>query len=371
MKKVPFKPSADLTVGVELEYQIIDPETYDLISRAKDLIRRIKNNPFHASIKPEITQGMIEINSSVHQSVREMHDELFNMHAYLSQQGKNLGVRFAGGGTHPFRKWSLNKIFPTKRFKKLSRHYRHLSKQSTVFGQHVHIGCSRADDALYLVHAFTRYVPQLIAISASSPFYQGIDTQYHSSRSTIFIGFPTSGVIPYLTTWEAFSDYFYKMRHLGIIQSMKDFYWDIRPKPEFGTVEIRVCDTPLTLKKSMMIAAYVQAVAAYLLHERPITINHDLYHVYGYNRFEASRYGPDGTFIHPNTLKNTLIRDDFLESLKHIEKYANDFGNMGYMLQLVDDMNNKQNDATLLREIYHTAGSLPNVVREQCILWEK
>jgi glutamate---cysteine ligase / carboxylate-amine ligase len=370
MKLLPFKSSDEVTLGMELEFQIIDPITGDLISKAKDLIRNVKESDFHEKIKPEITQGMIEINSSIHHYSSDMQRELYQIRDFLVEKGNDVNVLFSGGGTHPFRKWSLNKIFPTKRFKLLSKQYRYLSKRSTVFGQHVHIGCKNADDALYLTHTLTRYVPQLIAMSASSPFYQGIDTLYNSSRSTVFAAFPTSGVIPYLVTWESFSDYFYKLKKLGIIQSMKDFYWDIRPKPEFGTVEIRVCDTPLTVGKAVMLAAYIQSLAHYLLHERPFKITHDLYYVYNYNRFQAIRYGFAGEFINPITLKRTLISNDIEETIKNIEKSANKLGNIGYIIQLSNNVINTQNDAILLRQLFKKMNSLPKLVHEQCLIWK-
>ncbi len=265
MKTLPFKSSSLVSLGVELEFQIIDPHSFGLIPRAKDLMRTIKQGPYQKRIKPEITQGMIEINSSVHHSPSILLDELIDIRTFLLNIADQIKINFCGGGTHPFQKWTSLKIFPTSRFKNLSRQYRYLSKRSTVFGQHIHIGCRNSDDAIYLTHALARYVPHFIAISASSPFYQGVDTGYHSSRSNIFSAFPLSGVIPYLTTWKEFSEYFYKMRNLGIVETMKDFYWDIRPKPEFGTVEVRVFDTPLTFNKAVILAAYLQSLAHYLL----------------------------------------------------------------------------------------------------------
>lgn len=371
MRKLPFKSSKNLSIGVELEFQIIDPATHDLIAQAKDLIRNISESSYQAQIKPEITQGMIEFNSSIHQTTQSLLEELLNMRTYILMQGKELGICFSGGGTHPFQKWNLQKIFPTERFKTLSHRYRYLSKHSTVFGQHVHIGCDNAEDALYLTHAFARYVPQLITISASSPFYQGIDTGYDSSRSNIFTVYPLSGVIPYLISWHDFSNYYYKMRKLKIVKSMKDFYWDIRPKPEFGTVEIRVCDTPLTIKKAVMIAAYIQALADYILTNRPVVISPDLYYLYGYNRFQAIRYGFDGSFINPDGMQTISIYDDILETLKLIKPYSQKLNNVELITQLSADILKKQNDTTFLRKITKEKRSLQYVVKEQCILWEK
>lgn len=319
MRNLRFKKSSVGSIGVELELQLIDPKSYSLISKAKELIRNIKTGPNQVRIKPEITQSMIEINTSIHQSPQTMSQELFELKVYLLEQASSLGIAMCGGGSHPFQSWAMQKIFPTLRYKSISRRYRFLSQMATEFGQHIHIGCGNSENALYLTHALSRYVPQLIALSASSPFYQSVNTNFCSSRSIMFNAFPLSGVIPYLINWNEFSDYFYKMRRLGIITSMKDFYWDIRPKPEFGTVEVRVFDTPLTIKKVILITAYIQALAIYLLEERPTQVNNDLYYLYNQNRFEASRYGFDGTFINPYTMKHSLIVDDIFDTAEKIK----------------------------------------------------
>lgn len=369
MRLLPFKSSDSVSLGIELEYQIVDPRNGDLVSRAKDLIRNIEQSVYSELIKPEITQSMIEINSSVHCSPGSLYEELKVIRDFLQDQALILQSYIAGGGTHPFQKWSLRKIFPTKRFKTLLRQYQYLSKRSTVFGQHIHVGCPSGEDAIYLTHALTRYAPHLIAMSASSPFYQGVDTHYHSSRSTVFNAFPLSGVMPYLKNWQEFSDYYHKMHRLKIVSSMKDFYWDIRPKPEFGTIEIRVCDTPLTIKRAVELGAYAQVVAQYLLHDKPISISHDLYDVYNYNRFQASRYGFDGDFIDPITLEHKILGHDILDTINLIEKHTHSLGNSEIMLKVVENVINKQNDAKLLKEIYEKVGSLPKLVLEQCKIW--
>lgn len=369
MKKLPFKKSKVGSIGVELEFQIVDIHSFSLISRAKELIRNIRESEYQEAIKPEITQSMIEINSAIHQSPQKLREEFLKLQTFLLEQAANLEVAFCGGGTHPFQKWSQQKIFPTKRYKKISSKFRYLSKRSTVFGQHIHIGCSNAEEALYLTHALARYTPQLIALSASSPFYQGIDTRYSSSRSVVFNSFPLSGFIPYLLNWNEFSDYFYKMRDLGIIVNMKDFYWDIRPKPEFGTVEIRVCDTPLTLQKAVRIAAYAQALSLYLLEEKPTQVSKDLYYLYNHNRFQASRYGFDGVFINPYTSQQISISEDILDTFKKIGPYVIQLGSSNYVEPLMEEVANKINDAQLLRQIFKEVDFLPKVVAEQCRIW--
>jgi len=369
MKKLPFKSSQPLSLGVELELQIVDARSFGLIARAKDLLRIIKQSSYQKEIKPEVTQSMIEINSGIHRYAADLYSEFQNIHDYLLELSQEMQIHFSGGGTHPFQKWSALKIFPTSRFKKLSQQYRYLSKTSTVFGEHIHVGCPSAEDALYLSHAFIRYLPQLMALSASSPFYQGIDTGYQSTRSLIFNVYPSSGVMPYLLTWQEFSDYFYKMRDLKILESMKDLYWDVRPKPEFGTVEIRVCDTPLTINKSIQIAAYAQALAAYLLEKRPVTVSQNLYQFYPHNRFQGIRYGFDGQTIDADTFKSRCIQEDILQTFDSISPYISQLNSTEILQELHHDVENKMNDATLLRKLYKQMVSLQQLVEQQCKLW--
>lgn len=356
---------------MELELQIINPLTLYPASRAKDLIRYIQDSPFAAQIKPEITQGMIELNSSVHAKPRQLHSEMLKLCLYLKRISNILNFTICGGGTHPFQKWNVHKIFPTSRFRRHSRRYGYLSKHFSVCSMHVHVGCENGDDAIYLTHMLSRYVPQLIALSASSPFYQGVYTGYHSTRVNVVNAFPLSGHMPNVKTWDEFTEYYLKMKNLKIIESMKDFYWDIRPQANFGTVEVRVCDMPLTLPKALMIVAYIQSLAKYLLQERPQPLIDDLYEVYDYNRFQSCRNGFDGDFINPFTHKHLPLSKDILNTVKLITPYARKLGNARYISKIQSMAKTKSNDATDLRGMWKRDGNLEKTVRDKCSLWKK
>jgi len=371
MKILPFHSSSALSIGAELEFQMIDPSHFDLAGKAKELIRIITESNYQAHIKPEMTQSMIEVNSSIHTSPRKMLKELISICWFLNEEARKLRIHFCGGGTHPFQSWSARKIFPTFRFKRLSRQYGYLAKRFTVFALHIHIGCTNGEEAIYLMHRLSRYVPQLIALSASSPFYQGVDTHYHSARLNVANAFPLSGVAPEVVSWRAFSAYYHKMCDLKIIESIKDFYWDIRPKPEFGTVEVRVCDIPLTLEKTVMIVAYLQALARAILKSPHSIATKDLYLVYNYNRFQACRHGYDGDFIHPDTKRHSTIYEDILETFDLIKPHAKALGTSYFIRELQKTVYAKENDATLLREIYHKTGSLKKVVKQMCRQWRQ
>ncbi|MEK6591996.1 MAG: glutamate-cysteine ligase family protein, partial [Pseudomonadota bacterium] len=168
-----FKPSASLSIGVELELQILNTRDYNLARDAADLIGMLEKMQHPGAVKPEITESMVELNSSIHPNYDAVVGELRQIRDAVTQAAERLNLRIAGGGSHPFHKWSDRRIYPTERFKHILNTYGYLAKQFTIFGQHVHIGCPDGDTALYLIHMLSRYVPHFIALSASSPFQQG------------------------------------------------------------------------------------------------------------------------------------------------------------------------------------------------------
>ena len=229
------------------------------------------------------------------------------------QSADKLNIAVVGGGTHPFQQWHERRIYDKPRFRELSELYGYLSKQFTIFGQHVHIGCPDADAALLMLHRMSRYIPHFIALSASSPFVQGQDTQFDSARLNSVFAFPLSGRAPFtLTLGRVRATTSTKMTRTGVVKSMKDFYWDIRPKPEFGTIEIRVFDTPLTVERAAALAGYVQSLAAWFLQEQPFMPTEDDYLVYTYNRFQACRFGLDAVYVDPASGEHMPLRDHIL-----------------------------------------------------------
>lgn len=358
----PFTPSTPLTFGVELELQLVSLSDFDLTAASPDLLYLLSKKPFPGNVTPEITESMIEINSSVHSSYAPLLAELQDIRDTLVAAGDILNIGIGGGGTHPFQHWSEQKIFPKPRFEHLSSLYGYLAKQFTVFGQHVHIGCGNGDDAMYLLHALNRYIPHFIALSASSPFVQGHDSHFDSARLNSVFAFPMSGRAPFTLRWQEFEESYYaKMERTGIIKSMKDFYWDLRPKPEYGTIELRVCDTPLTVERAAGLAAYLQALCSYLLQRHEAPPAEDDYLVYNYNRFQACRFGLEGTMTHPKSYDNVSIREDILATLRKMEPYAEQLGSVDGLRHLAAAAAGGS-DAALLRQQYERQGSVEGMV---------
>ncbi|HTY02420.1 MAG TPA: YbdK family carboxylate-amine ligase [Rhodocyclaceae bacterium] len=357
-----FKGSVDLTMGVELELQLVNPTDYDLSDSASDLLHLLERKAFPGEVKPEITLSMIEVSTDVHVRHDELLAQLRSIRNTLVAAGDRLNIGICGGGTHPFQRWFHRRIFEKPRFQQISTLYGYLAKQFTVFGQHVHIGCGSADDALVLLHGLNRYLPHFIALSASSPFSQGVDTLFDSARLNSVFAFPLSGRAPFILDWSRFRDeYFAKMERTGVVTSMKDFYWDIRPKPEYGTIELRVCDTPLTVERAAALAAYLQALCRMLLARRePLPVEDD-YLVYNYNRFQACRFGLDGVIVHPRTAETMSLREDILATLRRLEVDAQVLHSRP-ALDEVRAMVGEGNDAAFLRHQYEDTGGVQGVV---------
>jgi carboxylate-amine ligase len=366
-----FTRSASLSIGVELELMVLNTHDFNLVRGAPDLLARLEKVDLEGEVKPEITESMIEINSAVNTRYDELLEELVHVRDAIVIAAERLNVAVAGGGSHPFHKWKERRIFQGERFQHISTLYGYLAKQFTVFGQHIHVGVESGADAVYLTHQLARYIPHFIALSASSPFSQGEDTSFETSRLHAVASFPLSGHMPPLKTWAEFNRYFDEMQGYGIVASMKDFYWDIRPKPEYGTIEIRICDTPLTVEVAAQLAAYAQTLAADLLRNRRAEPIEPLYRVYGYNRFQACRFGFDGEMVDPYGHRRMRLHDDLLETLERLEPAAAELGTALPLLSIAGAAARQANDSRWLRERFLETKSLPDVVRLQAQRWRE
>lgn len=371
MSLEPFINSEPFTFGVELEIQVVNKHDYDLTHAASDLMRLVKDEKIPGCITPEITESMIELSTGICTTHEQALTDLRSIRDTLVGAADHLNVGLCGGGTHAFQQWSDRQIFDTPRFQYLSELYGYLAKQFTVFGQHVHIGCPDPDSALFLLHSMSRFIPHFIALSASSPYVQGVDTGFHSARLNSVFAFPLSGRAPFELTWDSFEEYFSKMVRTGVVNSMKDFYWDIRPKPGFGTIEVRVMDTPLSVDRAAAIACYIQTLARYLLLDKPLTLKEDDYLVYTFNRFEACRFGLEGTCVDPQTGERRTIAEDILATLDTIAPHGDVLGSGEALRHVGDIAHSGINDAAWLRGVFDRENSLHEAVRQQCLQWRQ
>ena len=373
-----FTPSQPFTVGVELELQLLHAREGTLSRDAPDLIALLhRKSDGEARFKPEITESMIELNSSVHHQHATLVQELRELRTRTVQAADQLNIAVSGGGAHPFALWRERRIYPTDRFLQVSRLYGYLAKQFTVFGQHVHVGVGSGDLAIELTQRLLPYIPHFIALSAASPFAQGEDTAFETSRLHAVAMFPLSGHMPRLKDWNDFNTYFGEMQSYGIVESIKDFYWDIRPKPEYGTVEVRIFDTPLTVEMAAALGALVQTLAVHLLNSdaekaKPVG---DLAstRVYGYNRFQACRFGFDAQIANPvadpHTKQSYRLGENLLELLARLMPVAAQMGTVRPLLMLQELTMAQQNGASWMRAMQAQTGDMRETVIQQAELF--
>lgn len=361
MSHITFHPSEVHSLGIELELQLVDPIGFDLSSTADELLAQLAGHPMAERIKPEITRSMIELNSSVHATPLTLQDEMREMRDVLCQAAQAVGTSVCGGGAHPFMRWQDRDISPTPRFQYLAEMYGYLARQFTVFGQHIHIGVQTGDDAIALTRQLSPYVPHLIALSASSPYSEGVDTLFACSRLNAVNSFPLSGHLPAdITDWYGFEAHVLQLQRSALAESIKDLYWDIRPKPDFGTVELRVCDTPLTVERACQLAAFVQALAVMVTRETPSV--QDIWLPYRSNVFQACRFGVQGHYVTPQGERLRLV-DHLRATFERLLPIAQELGTHDMLRALRDETATQGTDARWMRNQFHRTHSLPAMVR--------
>jgi len=344
---------------------LLDRNSGELIASSPRLLAQLAVRGRETYIKAEVTQAMIELNSGVHRDVRELAPELLSLCAETAAAAESLRLAVCGGGAHPFRTWERRIIYPDRRFERFHEDFGYLAKQFTVFGQHVHVGVASADDAVFLTHSLNRYIPHMIAIAAGSPFQRGVDTSFQSTRVNVTSMLPLSGHMPAVDGWEDFSAYFTRLRDAEVVASMKDFYWDVRPKPEFGTVEIRVPDTPVTIERAVDFAAFAQALAAHCLARRGSVDLARLYEGYTVNRMVAARRGFDATLVDLAARRRVGLRDDLLALLEEIAPAAVGEDATRRLRTIAARVERRDNDAAWMRDRFQHLGDFRVLMLEQ------
>lgn len=261
-----FSVSDPLTVGLELELQIVDPITGQLSPSGQTLWEQLDTTPQGKQYALEATQATIELNSSVHRDAESLREEVHARVAQLQDVAWAQGLAVRGGGTHVAQFWNERVLSPTPRAQVLDQRFGFLPKRFSTYGMHVHVGMPDGETALRVANVLQAHTPLLIALAAASPFLQHGDSGFASCRALEPLVYPHGGPMPYLLDWAHFESLAEEFYATGIAESLKDIYWDVRPKPEFGTVEVRVFDTPLTVDKAVNLAAWTRALAGLALH---------------------------------------------------------------------------------------------------------
>ncbi len=364
---IEFVGSPRPTIGVEMELQLIDPESRDLASKSITLLELCRRQAVQR-VKAEITQSMIEIDTEISQDIKECRRHLENRIAQLRVAAKEAGIRLSSSGTHPFQRWTDRKIFSSERYLYLQDKFQWLARRLTVYGLHVHIGVENGEKAIAISNAAIRYLPHLLALSASSPYWESVDTGMHSCRAGIMESFPISGLPYYLPNWEEFEKYCDILLQTGAIVSLKDLYWFIRPSPSYGTLEFRICDAMPTLSETMALVALIQALVVWIDEglsngSRSKTISMRRYWIAPENQWVAARDGLEGMIIVNDEGKRRKISDDILNLMEHlapVAKRLNSYEELLYVKEII----RHGTSAWRQRAVFREEQSLQTVVDE-------
>ena len=286
-----------LTLGIEEEYQIIDPETRELRSYITEILSG--DHLVLEEVKPELHQSMVEIGTKVCSTPAEVRAELVRLRRHVMELAAKTGLAIVAAGTHPFSSWLTQEITPLERYMGVRQDLADLAQQLLIFGTHVHIGIEDRDFLIDAMNVARYFVPHVLTLSTSSPFWMGRETGLKSYRSIIFRNFPRTGIPPVLESGTAYAALVDTLVRTGCIPNASKIWWDVRPNHSYPTLEFRVCDVCTRVDEAVCVAAILQAIVAKLWKLRRDNMTFRVYptSLIEENKWRAVRYGLDGRLV--------------------------------------------------------------------------
>jgi carboxylate-amine ligase len=329
---VQFNGSKGPTIGVEVEMQIVELQTRLLTSRIFDILDRVPPS-LKERVKPEFIQSTLEVNTEICHTVEQVRENLSELFALTTKIAGELGLGLLCASTHPISSWKEQLVTPDPRYHRLQEEFQILGQRLNICGFHVHIGISDGDKAAAILNILRGYLPHLLALSTSSPFWCGYNTGMYSSRIKIFEVLPTAGLPPRIKNWREFEQLVEILTSTRTIETTREIWWEARPHPLFGTVEVRVCDSPSTIEDMILLTALVQALVVWLckLYENGTLPEVPLRQLVEENRWQAARHGLDGYFIDYDTHKTIGIPDAVSKLLDRLRDTAAELGTLSYL----------------------------------------
>ncbi len=312
---IPFSPSPVSSLGVEWELELVDLATGELTGAASEILAEIGGGAEHPKAKHELFESCIEIITGVCGTVDEAVQDLRATLAEVTAAAARRGIGVMSSGTHPMSEWSAQQVSPSPRYEKLIEQMQWLARRLQIFGVHVHVGVRSPEKAIPIVNALTAYIPHFLALSASSPYWVGDDTGLASARSKVFEGLPTAGIPYQLSGWDDFEEFMSTLICAKTISSVREVWWDVRPHPQFGTVELRICDGLPTMYEISWAAALSQCLVEMLNGQldRGYTLPVPKGWTVRENKWRAARYGIDAEVIVADNGSTRPLREMLME----------------------------------------------------------
>jgi carboxylate-amine ligase len=351
------------TVGVEEEFQIVDPDTWGLRSHVSELLAS-SAPAFGDQVKREMHQSIVEVGTKICSGIEELAEEIIRDRRDLADAAERVGLRIAAAGTHPFSNWMDQVISPGERYENIVEELQQLARSLLIFGLHVHVAVPDQSSMIELMNEARYFLPHLLALSTSSPFWMGRDTGLKSFRTTVFRRFPRTGIPDHFQSWSEYESYVNTLIELHCIDNGKKIWWDLRPQPAFGTLEFRICDVPTAPRASIAIAALAQAIIVKLYRLRRRNLGFRRYHraLIEENKWRAARWGIDGKLIDFGNRREVPMRDLALELLEFVDDVVDELSSrreVDYVRTILKEGTSAEKQVQTYRE----TGDLRAVVR--------
>ena len=321
-----MKPS--LTIGIEEEYQTIDPETRDLRSHIDSEIISKGKMLLKEAVKAEMHQSVVEVGTGICKDIKEAATELKTLRSEIVNLARQNNLCLAAAATHPFADWRKQDIYPDERYHIIVQDLKMVARANLIFGLHVHIGIEDRQDQIHLMNAARYFLPHILALSTNSPFWLGMDTGLKSYRCKVFDKFPRTNIPDYFPSWGEYESFVNLLVKTNCIDNAKKIWWDIRPHPNFPTLEFRICDVPMRADETIAITALIQATVAKLYKLHAANQGFRLYRraLLMENKWRALRYGLDGKLIDFGKQTEVPVRDLMYEYLAFIDDVVDELG---------------------------------------------
>jgi carboxylate-amine ligase len=313
------------TLGIEEEFQIVDPVTRELKSHVSEILDEGKML-LGEKIKPEMIQSMIEVGTGVCANIQEAREDITQLRCIISSLARQKGMAIAAASTHPFSKWSEQTIFEADRYKLLVDELQMVARSLLIFGVHVHVGIADLDRRIHIMNAARYFLPHVLAMTTSSPFWLGFNTGLKSYRSEVFKKFPRTDIPDHFESYQQFQGYIDLLTKMNCIQDGSKIWWDVRPHHLFPTLEFRICDIPTRVDDTIAVAALFQAIVAKLTILIDKNLGFRLYHrrLIQENKWRAVRYGLDGKLLDLGKQKEVPVKDLIRELLDFVDDVVDD-----------------------------------------------
>ncbi|MBA2378691.1 MAG: carboxylate-amine ligase [Blastocatellia bacterium] len=308
------------TLGIEEEFQIVDPTTRELKSQVAEILAEGKLL-LGEKVKPEMIQSMIEVGTGVCANIKEAREDITKLRCIISSLARKQGMEIVAASTHPFSKWSEQEIYDGDRYRLLIDELQMVARSLLIFGVHVHVGIENLDRRIHIMNAARYFLPHVLAMTTSSPFWLGFNTGLKSYRSEVFKKFPRTDIPDHFESYQQFQTYLDLLVKMNCIQDGSKIWWDVRPHSLFPTLEFRVCDIPTRVDDTIAVAALFQAIVAKLTVLIDKNLGFRLYHrrLIQENKWRAVRYGLDGKMLDLGKQKEVPARDLIRELLEFVD----------------------------------------------------